>query len=82
MDLYTVPANDNPNVAALAYGPTILSGKYGDRQLSELPILDVDSVKKTGDGLEFEGTAGGETVQLGGFYDAHDYNYNVYWRLS
>ncbi|KAG9254500.1 uncharacterized protein F5Z01DRAFT_622184 [Emericellopsis atlantica] len=82
MDLHTIPANDDPNVAALAYGPTVLSGKYGDRSLDALPVLDVNSVEKVSEGLVFEGKADGETVELGGFYDAHDVNYNVYWRLS
>ncbi|WP_133998378.1 glycoside hydrolase family 127 protein [Dinghuibacter silviterrae] len=29
MRLHTVPANDNPNVAAIAYGPIILAGEMG-----------------------------------------------------
>lgn len=83
MELRNVPANDDPNVVALAYGPAVLAANYGDSELENLPVIDVDSVQRVGDGgLTFEGTAGGETVQLDAFYNAHDYNYNVYWRLS
>ena len=83
MTLRTVAANDDPSVAAVAYGPTILAADYGTSELSSLPQLDFDTVARVGeDGLSFEGIADGETVSLGAFYDAHDYNYNVYWRLS
>lgn len=83
MELRTIPANDDPNVAALAYGPAVLAANYGDSELDNLPVIDVDSAERVGDGgLTFEGTAGGEKVVLDAFYNAHDYNYNVYWRLS
>lgn len=83
MTLRTIPANDDPNVAALAYGPTVLAANYGDGSLAGLPQIDVDSVSRVGDsGLDFEATADGQSVQLEAFYNSHDYNYNVYWRLS
>lgn len=59
----------------------ILSGNYGDKALDATPTLDLGTVKQV-DGLAFEGTAGGETVSLVPFYDAHDINYNVYWKTS
>ncbi|KAK2807438.1 hypothetical protein FQN51_003265 [Onygenales sp. PD_10] len=84
MTLQTVPANDDPSVAAVAYGPTILSANYGDSTLNGLPTLALDSIKRAGeDGLEFTATTGdGQTVELGPFYDAHGFNYNVYWKTQ
>ncbi|KAL8404675.1 hypothetical protein RB594_009510 [Gaeumannomyces avenae] len=81
MRLYTIAANDDKGLVAVAYGPAVLSGKYGDTALSGVPGLDLASVKKTGD-LDFEATSGGNKVQLGAFYDAHGFNYNVYWRAN
>lgn len=83
MKLRTVAANDNANVAALAYGPVVLSGNYGQQSLTTMPTLDLGSVKKTStDKLVFEGTASGNKVALGPFYEAQGVNYNVYWTVS
>lgn len=83
MSLRTIPANDDPSLVAVAYGPAVLAGNYGDGALSESPGLDLASVARVGtEGLEFEGLSGGVTVSLGAFYDAHGFNYNVYWRAS
>jgi DUF1680 family protein len=84
MTLRTVPANDDPNVVAVAFGPTILSGDYGDAELASMPTLALNSVRRTGsDGLVFTGTtADGNTVSLVPFYEAHGVNYNVYWVTS
>lgn len=83
MKLHTVAANDNANVAALVYGPVVLSGNYGQQSLSAMPSLDLGSVKKTSsDKLVFEGTASGKKVELGPFYEAQGVNYNVYWTVS
>lgn len=80
MTLRTVPANDKPGVAAVAFGPVILSGEYGDAALASMPTLALDSLRRMGGGgLAFTGTADGETVGLGPFYEAHGVNYNVYW---
>ncbi|MDT0268640.1 glycoside hydrolase family 127 protein [Streptomyces sp. DSM 44915] len=77
------PANDDPGVVALVYGPVILSGDYGDRTLDALPRLDPSSLTRTGaDTLAFTATADGATVPLGPFHDAHGHNYTVYWRIS
>ncbi|KAK4129690.1 DUF1680-domain-containing protein [Parathielavia appendiculata] len=78
MTLRTVPANDNPGVAAVAYGPVILSGDYGNNSLSSMPTLALDSLHRI-QGLEFTASADGKTVRLAPFYDAHAVNYNVYW---
>ncbi|KAL9082542.1 MAG: hypothetical protein Q9159_006343 [Coniocarpon cinnabarinum] len=83
MRLFTVPANDDPSVQALHFGPVTLSGNYGDDALSAVPGLALDSVQRTSnDTLEFTGSADGRDVTLSPFYDAHEINYNVYWKMS
>lgn len=82
MSIRQIPAQDDESVVALAYGPTVLSANYGNRQLDGLPKIDLDSVEPVTDSpLTFEAVADGETVTLSAFYDAHGYNYNVYWRI-
>lgn len=83
MKLRTVPANDNSKVAAVAYGPAILSGNYGSSTLTSTPTLALDTIKRTSTSkLTFTATANGRAVELGAFYDAHGYNYNVYWSTT
>jgi DUF1680 family protein len=83
MKLRTVPASDNPKIAAVAYGPVILSGNYGSSSLSSTPTLALDTIRRTSTSkLTFTATANGKTVELGPFYDAHGFNYNVYWASS
>ncbi|KAL2150998.1 hypothetical protein VTH82DRAFT_6096 [Thermothelomyces myriococcoides] len=83
MRLRTVPANDDPSVAALAYGPVVLSADYGSASPASLPTLELDSISRTkAKGLLFTATADGQSVTLGPFYDAHGHNYNVYWRTT
>ncbi|KAK4189495.1 hypothetical protein QBC35DRAFT_430725 [Podospora australis] len=79
MKLRLLPANDNPNLAALAYGPVVLAGNSSS---TTMPTLALGSLRRVGNGLEFTATAGGKTVRLGAFYEAWDYNYNVYWAVS
>ncbi|GAA0255151.1 glycoside hydrolase family 127 protein [Saccharothrix mutabilis subsp. mutabilis] len=74
-------ANDDAGVAAVTYGPVVLSGNYGNTALSVLPNLDVGSITRTS-GLAFTARANGSSVALGPFYDAHGHNYTVYWRTS
>ena len=70
------PTNDNAGVGAVFYGPTVLSGNYGDRTLSGPPALDVASVTRTSTtSLAFTARADGQDVGLGPFYDAHGHNY-------
>jgi DUF1680 family protein len=80
MRLWTM-AGERPDVAALLYGPTVLSGDYGNATLADMPRLDLRSVRKTGT-LGFVATANGQAVSLGPFYNAHGVNYNVYWKTS
>ncbi|WP_250293814.1 beta-L-arabinofuranosidase domain-containing protein [Streptomyces atroolivaceus] len=77
------PANDDPDVAAVTYGPTVLSGDYGDSSLDSLPALNTASITRTsGDSLAFTATADGSPVELGPFHDAHGHNYTVYWKTG
>ncbi|ONI92060.1 hypothetical protein ALI22I_06425, partial [Saccharothrix sp. ALI-22-I] len=77
------PANDNAAVAAVTYGPVVLSGNYGDTVFSTLPLLNPASVARTStSALAFTATANGATVNLGPFYDAHGHNYTVYWNTG
>jgi DUF1680 family protein len=83
MSLRLIPANDNKNLAVVAYGPTVLSGNYGSSSLSSNPTLTLSSLKrKSSTTLDFTGTANGATVTLSPFYDAHGYKYVVYWSVS
>ncbi|GAA4191524.1 beta-L-arabinofuranosidase domain-containing protein [Microbispora amethystogenes] len=76
-------SNDNANVAAVTYGPVVLSGNYGNTSLSAPPSLNTGSITRTSTtALAFTATANGSTVNLGPFYDAHGYNYTVYWNTS
>ncbi|MEE6261645.1 beta-L-arabinofuranosidase domain-containing protein [Plantactinospora sonchi] len=83
MRLIPRAANDNAAVAAVTYGPVVLSGNYGDTTLTALPTLDTASITRTStSALAFTATANGSTVRLGPFYDAHGHNYTVYWRTG
>lgn len=83
MALRLVPANDDNTLAAVAYGPTVLSGNYGTNTLSSAPTLSLDSLSRTsGSSLDFTATADGAAVNLGPFYDAQGFNYVVYWAYS
>ncbi len=77
------PANDNPNVAAITYGPAVLSGNYGNTSLSSPPALNAASINRTSTtALTFTAVANGSTVNLGPFWDAHGHNYTVYWSTT
>ncbi|MGW5159573.1 beta-L-arabinofuranosidase domain-containing protein [Nonomuraea wenchangensis] len=76
-------ANDNANVAAITYGPVVLSGNYGNTSLSSLPTLTTSSIARTStSALTFTATADNATVNLIPFYDAQGHNYTVYWNVS
>lgn len=81
MDILTIPANDNISLNAIAYGPVILVGNYGDQEVSSAPTMELPEITRLeGDTLEFESTANGEKVRLVPFYDAQGFNYVVYWQ--
>lgn len=70
------PANDNPAVQAITYGPMVLAGNYGDTALGAPPALDTATVTRT------SATANGSPVALVPFHDAHGFNYTVYWTTT
>ncbi|KAI9146845.1 Non-reducing end beta-L-arabinofuranosidase [Paramyrothecium foliicola] len=81
--LYTIAANDDPTVAALAWGPLVLAGDYGSETLSSVPTIDLATVRKEGtSGVRFTATVNGSARKLIAFYNAHGINYNVYFKLS
>jgi uncharacterized protein len=83
MSLRLKTAPDNTALAALAYGPVVLAGNYGSTTLSAAPTLQLGTVKRTSTtSLAFTGTANGQTVNIGPFYDAQGFNYVVYWAYS
>lgn len=85
MHLRLIAANDDPGVAALAFGPVIISGNYGETTLTANPMLDLESIRRYAGrpgGLAFTGTADGKAVDLEPFYEAHGHNYVVYWQTS
>ncbi|CAJ2513997.1 Uu.00g021160.m01.CDS01 [Anthostomella pinea] len=83
MTLRLIAANDDQSLAAVAYGPTVLSGNYGNSSLSSAPTLTLSSLVRTSTStLDFTGMANGENVSLGPFYDAQGFNYVVYWSVS
>ncbi|MEU8393171.1 beta-L-arabinofuranosidase domain-containing protein [Micromonospora sp. NPDC048843] len=83
MQVAVKAANDNANVGAVTYGPTVLAGNYGNTALSTLPTLTASSITRTStSSLAFTASANGSTVNLGPFYDAHGFNYTVYWNTT
>ncbi|EWZ33566.1 hypothetical protein FOCG_14873 [Fusarium oxysporum f. sp. radicis-lycopersici 26381] len=83
MSLHTVAANDDQTLGAIAFGPVILAGNYGQSTLNGNPTIDLASIKRKGNtDLTFGATSGGKAIELGPFYDAQGFNYAVYWKLS
>ncbi|KAK3316776.1 hypothetical protein B0H66DRAFT_535017 [Apodospora peruviana] len=53
-----LPTNDNKNLAAVAYGPTVLVGNYGNTAVTAAPQLKLDSLQRTAsDKLAFSARA-------------------------
>lgn len=83
MRVIMVAANDNPNVQAVTYGPTVLCGNYGSSTLSALPTLAVNSISRTSSSsLAFTATANASPITLHPFQDAQSFNYTVYWHTG
>jgi uncharacterized protein len=85
VNLRLIPANDNQNLAALAYGPIVLAGNYGTATMSSAPTLQLGTVTRSSSSssLSFTGkTSDGKSVNIGPFYDATGVNYVVYWGVS
>ncbi|BAL89511.1 hypothetical protein AMIS_42910 [Actinoplanes missouriensis 431] len=76
-------ANDNADIQAITYGPSVLAGNYGNTALSALPSLTVSSIARSSTtSLAFTATANGARVNLGPFWDAQGFNYTVYWNAG
>lgn len=83
MGFRKITANDNSNIAAIAYGPTVLCGNYGSNSVTSNPSLMLNTLKRSSTtALTFTGTANGANVNLIPFYDGQGFNYVVYWAVS
>ena len=83
MKFRTVPANDKKDLAAIAYGPTVLVGNYGSRTVSTAPTLTLDSLRRTSETtLAFSATAGGSTVTMVPFFEGQGFNYVTYFPIT
>jgi uncharacterized protein len=80
-------APDNPQVAALAYGPVVLAGLTGDAV--HMPALDMSSIRQvSASPLAFEalgslgpsGDAG--LTSLSPVYDVAHQRYTTYWQVQ
>jgi uncharacterized protein len=83
MTLRTIPANDKPTIAAIAHGPIVLSGNYGNSSLKSVPELALNTIRRLeGPNPAFSAIADGLRVILEPFYEAQGFNYNVYWTIK
>ena len=82
MRLAIEPTPDQPKVAAVTYGPVVLSGAYGDRALMPMPRLDPSSIERSPQSLAFRASADGQDVQLLPIARMHHQHYTVYWRTG
>jgi len=83
MQFRIIAANDNKNLAAVAYGPTVLIGNYGSQSITSAPSLTLSTLKRTSDSsLSFSATAGGKTVPMQPFFDGQGFNYVTYFSVT
>jgi uncharacterized protein len=73
---------DNAAVQAVKYGPIVLSGAYGTRNLSTMPTLNAATIAATPTPLQFTATASTGAVTLLPFYKMHGQRYTVYWNVN
>jgi DUF1680 family protein len=82
MRLELNPTPDDPAVQAVTYGPVVLNGAYGSRQITAMPRLDASSpALVTTQPLTARATADGEPVTLIPTARTHHQYYNVYWQI-
>jgi uncharacterized protein len=75
------PTPDDPAVQAVTYGPVVLNGAYGSRQVTAMPRLDASSLTVIGtQPLTVRATADGEPVTLIPTARTQHQYYNVYWQ--
>jgi uncharacterized protein len=72
---------DSATVQSVRYGGIVLSGAYGNTQLTALPTLTASSIQPTQVPLEFTAQANGAQVRLIPFYKMHHQRYTVYWNV-
>ncbi|MGE5293024.1 MAG: glycoside hydrolase family 127 protein [Micromonosporaceae bacterium] len=81
MQLALSQAPDDPAVQAVTYGPVVLSGAYGDRDITQMPLLNTESVALTStQPLTFQAITREGTVMLTPIARMHHQHFNVYWR--
>jgi DUF1680 family protein len=75
------PTPDDPAVQAVTYGPVVLNGAYGNREITAMPRLDTSSLMVTSSHpLTVQATADGEPVTLIPTARTQHQYYNVYWQ--
>ncbi len=81
MRLALNPAQDDPAVQALTYGPVVLAGGYGARAPVSMPRLDTASVTlRSEQPMAFQARADSQPVMLVPIARTHHQHYTVYWR--
>ncbi|MTD13250.1 hypothetical protein GIS00_04720 [Nakamurella sp. YIM 132087] len=78
MDIAWLPAPDNAAVQAVAYGPLVLAGRFGDNPTPAIPVVAPTSLRRAS-GNDFTLSVAGRSVRLSPFMDVHHENYQVYW---
>jgi hypothetical protein len=80
MRLALSPTPDEPRVQAVTYGPVVLSGGYGEGEVTAMPRLSTGSVTlASAQPLAFQAVAGDLPVTLIPVARMHHQYYNVYW---
>jgi DUF1680 family protein len=81
MRLELDPAPDDPAVQAVRYGPVVLNGAYGNREITVMPRLDTGSLALISvQPLAARARADGQPVLLIPTARTHHQYYNVYWQ--
>ncbi|KAK5159316.1 hypothetical protein LTS14_002458 [Recurvomyces mirabilis] len=80
MGFGTAPANDKSSLAAITYGPLVLSGLSS---ATTAPTLQLNTLKRTStSALTFSATAGGSTMNLEQFADAQHVRIVTYFTIT
>ncbi|EPS39470.1 hypothetical protein H072_6688 [Dactylellina haptotyla CBS 200.50] len=80
MKFRTVAANDNSGIAAIAYGPVVLTANNG---ATTRPTLDLSSLMRTStSSLTFSGKVNGATTTFVAFYEGQSGNMNTYFTIT
>jgi hypothetical protein len=74
--------NDNANVAAVTYGPVVLSRQLRHHDAPRCPARTPVDLPHQHEQPRVHRHRERATVDLGPFHDAHGYNYTVYWSTS